>query len=467
MSDYFAAADPAGILRDYPLGKGFLAGPARLSRDELEALRERRFLSLIARAWQVPFYQRRWAAVGLEPADIAAIEDIVKIPPYSKTDLIESIERHPPFGDFHGLDMSDPARSNVVLHTTSGTTGEPQPLFFGPRDREVQNALLARTYLLQGLKASDVVHATYGFGMVNGGHYIREAVLHFTKALLLPAGTGAETASVQQVRLMQRFGATVLVGFTDFLKRLAEVAGEIGLEPGRELPIRMISGHLGTEDREILARAWGGAAVFDWYGVGDTGVIAAEGPDRDGLIVWEDAHMVEILDPVQGSEMAAGQAGEICVTSLFKRDVYPIVRFNTHDVSAWLPDRFDDTIGFRRIAGFQGRTDSMVKLRGINVYPTAIGDLLAAQDKLNGEFVCLVENVDGRDEMTVKAETRLAMEAADRSLRQATADHLRQQIGVSITVELTPPGGTAAESQIESRQKPLRLIDRRGTNPAS
>ena len=89
--------------------------------------------------------------------------------------------------------------------------------------------------------------------------------------------------------------------------------------------------------------------------------------------------MVEILDPAEGSEMAAGQAGEICVTSLFKRDVYPIVRFNTHDVSAWLPDRFDAKIGFRRIAGFQGRTDSMVKLRGINVYPTAIGDLLAAQ----------------------------------------------------------------------------------------
>ncbi len=454
MSRYFAAADGAEILRQYPIGEAFLRGPARLSRDELEDLRQRRFLALVARGWSVPFYDRRWRAAGLEPGDIRRLEDISKLPPYAKADLIESIEAHPPFGDFHGLDMADPNRASVVLHTTSGTTGEAQPLFFGAWDREVQNALLARAYLLQGLRDDDVVHATYGFGMVNGGHYIREAILHFTNALLLPAGTGAETRSEQQIRLMRQFGATVLVGFADFLKRLAQVAAEAGWRPS----VRMISGHLGQEDRGALSALWGGAEVFDWYGVGDTGVIAAEGPSHDGLHVWEDAHVVEILDPASGAPQGEGAPGDICVTVLFKHDVYPVIRFNTHDVSAWLPAGGDGAIGFRRLAGFQGRSDSMVKLRGINVYPTAIGALLGGIEGVGGEFVCRVRALGGRDEMTVMVE---ANEPNVECLRTRIADILRQAIGVAIGVELAPPGATAAATQIEARQKPIRLIDER------
>ena len=106
--------------------------------------------------------------------------------------------------------------------------------------------------------------------MVNGGHYIREALLHWTKCLLLPAGTGLETRSEQQVELMRGFGATVLVGFVDYIKRLAQVAREKGIEPGRDVKIRMISGHVGREDRDAISAAWGGAEVYDWYGVADT-----------------------------------------------------------------------------------------------------------------------------------------------------------------------------------------------------
>ena len=122
-----------------------------------------------------------------------------------------SVAHAPPLGDYHGLSDAQDGKSRVILHTTSGTTGDPQPLFFGAPDREIQNILLARAYLLQGLLPNDVVHSVYGFGMVNGGHYLRETIIHNTTALLLPAGTGAETRSRQQVDLMHRFGATVLV----------------------------------------------------------------------------------------------------------------------------------------------------------------------------------------------------------------------------------------------------------------
>ena len=200
-----------------------------------------------------------------------------------------SIAEHPPLGDFHGR-----GENPVILHTTSGTTGRPQTLLFGPRGREVGNLLVGRMYRWLGLNDRDVVQSVYGHGMINGGHYIREAVTHFTNALFLSAGTGIETRSAQQVRLMADFGVTVMVGFVDYVRKLAEVAEAEGLKDS--INLRMIIGHLGTEDRSAIERAWPGAKAYDWYGVGDTGSIAGEGPERDGLYVWEDAHYLELVD---------------------------------------------------------------------------------------------------------------------------------------------------------------------------
>ena len=228
MIGYFDRVEHRRLPLLYPLGQAFLDGPARMSRDALHALQARRFLAVLDRAWQVPFYRKLWSARGIEPGDIRGLDDIGKLPTFSKSDLVRSVSEHPPFGDFHGADMGSPGGPGVILHTTSGTTGAPQPVFFGTRDREIQNLLLARAYLLQGLRPDDVVHSVYGFGMVNGGHYIREAVLHWTECLLLPAGTGLETRSEQQVELMRTFGATVIVGFVDYVKRLAQVARDAG-----------------------------------------------------------------------------------------------------------------------------------------------------------------------------------------------------------------------------------------------
>ena len=255
---------------------------------------------------------------------------------------------------------------------------------------------------------------------------------------------------------MHRFGATVLVGFSDFLRKLAEVAKEAGLEPGKDLPIRMISGHLDHTSREGLADIWGGADTFDWYGVGDTGIIAAEGPRRDGLYLWEDAHFVEMLDPNSGQPVADTAPGNICVTVLFKDTVYPIIRFDTQDVSTLLPADPASGIGFRRITGFGGRSDNMVKLRGINLYPTAIAPLLQGLDGFTGEYVCRINS--RRDEMTVIAEYA----GDDRRAPSQLAQHLREQLGVRVAIELVAPGQTAPLTGLEQRQKPRRLIDEDG-----
>lgn len=462
MSRYFEQMQLPRLRAEYPMGGAFLDGVARQSRDETRALQNHRFLKLMQRAWQVPFYRRRWADAGIEPGDIRGLDDLEKLPAFSKADLMASVEANPPFGDYHGVDLSGGWRPDIVFQTTSGTTGAPQPLFFGAHDRELQNLLLARAYRFQGLGRRDVVHSVYGHGMVNGGHYVREAILHFTDALLLSAGTGLETRSRQQVDIMHRFGATAIVGFVNYIKYLAEVAREAGLEPGRDIPVRLISGHLGQEDRAALSAAWGGAEVFDWYGVGDTGIIAAEGPDRDGLYVWDDAHVVEILDPDTGAVLPPGESGNICVTVLFKADLYPVIRFDTKDVSSFLTAPAATGLTLNRLAGFQGRSDNMVKLRGVNVYPTAIGAYLEPHPATTGEYVCRVGRDGDRDQMTVVVELR---GDADRglALQDEIAALLRQKLGVEVAVDLVGPGETAPLTQIEARQKPIRLIDERFT----
>ena len=373
---------------------------------------------------------------------------------------MESVESFPPFGDFVGPEGWQVNR-RIVMHTTSGTTGAPQPLFYGPRDREIQNLLLARAYLFQGLKTTDTVHSVYGFGMVNGGHYIREAILHYTNALLLSAGTGLETRSEQQIDLMRRYGVNVIVGFADYIMKLAEVARQMGLEPGVDLKIRMISGHMAGDDGPSLSETWGGAECFDWYGVGDTGIIAAEGPDHNGLYIWEDAHIVEIIDPDTAEPVAEGVSGNICDTVLFKDSVYPIIRFDTKDVSTMLPAQGDLGLPLRRLAGFQGRSDNMVKLRGINVYPTGIGVILREINQLNGEYFCRVRTDNtGADSMSVVCETA-TQRSNNIQIKKRTETVLRQKLGVGVEVILVDPGETAKITQINARQKPIRLVDER------
>jgi phenylacetate-CoA ligase len=445
---YFECLDIRQILADYPVGDDFVTRYRRISRDEIRALQEAQFTRLMARGWQIPFYQRLWGAKGIAPGDIRSLDDITRLPVYDKTDLMASVNAHPPYGDFDGRG-SNP----VIFHTTSGTTGRPQPLMFGPKGREVTNLLVGRMYRWMGLQSSDVVHSVYGHGMINGGHYIREAVTHFTNALFLSAGTGIETRSINQVNLMADFGVTAMVGFVDYIRKLAEVAEAEKLFD--RIKLKMIIGHLGTEDRAATEAAWHGAKAYDWYGVGDTGSIAGEGPDRDGLYVWEDAQYLELLDVESGTPVRFGETGDMVVTCLFKDDIAPCIRFNTHDITHELGGQGE--IGFRRISGFKGRSDNMVKLRGINIFPHAIAALIENRADLTGEYVCtLARDAAGRDEMLVTIESRGGTDVV------ALAELLRRGLGVEVSVALCGPGDTAPATQIDVRQKPIRLIDRRG-----
>lgn len=456
---YLGAIDAGALLDEFPIGEAFLERFRTISTDELRAQQEARFARVMSRAWRTGFYRRLWGDRGIEPGDIRSLDDLPKLPTFDKNDLMDSIARKPPLGDFDGADGYPPGeRPPVILHTTSGTTGRPQVILYGPRGRELQNLLLARAYRLQGLTDDDVVHSVYGHGLVNGGHYIRETFTHWTRALFVPAGTGVETRSVTQVELMRDFGATVIVGFGDYIKHLADVARQQGLDPARDLRVRMVCGHVGG-DKPVVSQAWGGVPVYDWYGVADTGIIAGDGPDDAGLYVWEDAHWLELLDIETDQPVPHGQSGNMVVTVLFKDDIYPMIRFNTHDVTAFRTDTSPLGLKLRRIHGFLGRSDNMVKLRGINVFPQGIGTLLAEMQGYAGDYVCrVVRDAAGRDELTVLIEVddpgAAGLEAAYRSM-------LKAKLGVELLVSFHPRKSLGALTQIESRQKPIRLIDER------
>ena len=457
---YFEAVDIAGLMQEFPVGHAFTKKFSGMTSTVLRAHQNRLFKRQLQRAWQLPFYQRLWGTAGIKPADIQSVDHIARLPSFDKQDIMAAIERHPPLGDHHGREI--PVNGKIfpmILHATSGTTGKPQPLLFSPRTREVHKILLARAYTLQGLLPTDVVHSVYGHGPVNGGHYIREAVIHHTGATFFSAGTGVETPSVKQVEFMRDYGATVIVGFADYIKRLAEVARECGLVPGKDIPVRMISGHLAKGARQALSDAWGGVEMFDWYGVGDTGLIAAEGPDHDGMHIMEDAHWVEICHVDTGAGVTHGESGDLVVTCLFTEDIFPIIRFNTHDVTRCLAGESALELPFRRMEGFLGRSDNMVKLRGINVFPQALSSILGDSPGFNGEFLCtLTSDVSGRENLLVSIECTGGLTDALRDSYQAL---LKQKLGVEVQVELVAPTSLAGLTGVETRQKPIRLIDKR------
>ena len=459
---YFDCINADAFRAEHPIGDEFMAFAKNISRDELFSRQDRQFKSCVARAWKTPFYQRLWGEKGIEPGDINGLADIEKLPTYDKSDLMASIALKPPFGDFDGLESyPDNERPPIKFHTTSGTTGRPQVIIFGPKTREVQNMLLARLYHMHGIGLGDVVHSVYGHGPINGGHYIREAVTHWTQALFVSAGTGIETRSVKQVEMMRDFGATAIVGFADYIKKLAKVAKEAGIVPGVDIPVKVVSGHMGREDKKSVSEMWGGAKCFDWYGVGDTGAIAGEGPDQDGLYVMEDAQYLEICDIDTGKPVNDGEKGDMICTCLFKDDVYPIIRFNTHDVTAERSGTSSLGLNYRRIEGFLGRSDNMVKLRGINLFPQAIGPLLKDIEAFGGEYYCRVDrDKTGRDDMIVVAECKASSDEYAK-LRPRFEEVLKQKLGIAIGAELVPVGKTAPITQVDARQKPIRLVDTR------
>jgi phenylacetate-CoA ligase len=273
-------------------------------------------------------------------------------------------------------------------------------------------------------------------------------------------GTGKNTPTRRQIEILRAWGTRVLIGFPAYLRHMALVArDEMHLDP-RELGIRSIDAALGPEDRGSVESLWG-APVYDFYGAHESGMIAAECVFQDGMHIQEDAFIVEILDVGTGLPVPPGAPGNVCVTTLFKHSA-PLIRYNIADVSSFRPGRCACGSTLQRLGAIAGRSDTMVKLRGVNVFPEAIGAMVVADRRTIGEYLGVVERegAAGRDAMRVDVESAVAP-GERAALRRDLEARLNEALGVAIRVEVVEPGALALDTGVARDTKPKRLLDRR------
>lgn len=457
---YPNALDFQQLLRDYPPPPDYFNTTAKLSRDELRALQEKRFLKTMERGWEIPFFQRHWGQAGMQRGDIRGLDDLQKVPPYDVSHIRDSIARNPPFGDFMGVSPEDGKRMPLVLQTSGGTTGLPRPMLYTPQDRETMSILGGRRFAMHGIRPGDMVLITYSLGLGNGGMAPREALWFYTGAVPVPAGSGAGTPTRRQIELIKAWGIKVILGFPAYLRHMALVArDEMGIDP-KSLGIRLLGTHLGVEKRELIEDLWG-APAFDMYGTHESGMLAAECQHQRGMHVMEDAFILEMADPETGKIVPDGERGTVYITTLYKWGA-PQIRFNVNDISAWQTGACTCGNTSRRLQRIFGRNDNMVKLRGMNVFPEAIGAALLEDDRSNGEFFCFVDHVGEAltDHMNVMVEA--AGPGVDRqALKTDFERRLKEVLGVRVEVTPVDKGQLDPHTGTSSTSKVKRLLDRR------
>ncbi|MBX9738881.1 MAG: hypothetical protein K2X62_02350 [Beijerinckiaceae bacterium] len=456
---YYAALDFEKLWEAFPPAPDYFETTYLLSRDAMRAMQESRFLDQMKRAWDIPFYQRHWGEAGLEAGDIRSLDDLRKIPAFSVHDLRDAIARNPPWGDFIGLDPDSDDPMPLAMQTSGGTTGLPRPMIYSPQDREVMNIITGRRLYMQGVRPFDLVQVTLSLGLSNGGFLAREGIWKYTGAVPVMTGSGAQTPTRRQIEIMLAWKSKHLVGFPAYLRHIGHVLrDEQNVDP-RSLGLRSLIVHLGTDDRKPLEELWG-ADVFDTYGTNECGSLAAECSEKNGMHVFEDAFFLEMIDPENGRDVADGERGAIYQTTLFKH-LAPLIRFNSNDVSAFKTGACACGCTHRRIDRIFGRSDNMVKLRGTNIFPEAIGALVSETRESNGEYVCIVDPAHGgQDEMTVKIEVGdVAVQGA--IVEKTLAERLKLSLGVKMKVVACEPGSLSALTGLKDNSKVRRLIDNR------
>jgi phenylacetate-CoA ligase len=452
----FEAIDYTALMRAYPPPPEYFEtewyrDPESIEQRQLARLRER-----AAQAWRVPFFRRRWEAAGFDPGQLRSLEDLWRAPAYSVDDIRKSIEEHPPLGDYQGVRIEDAAREPVRIFMSGATTGKPRPTLYTQWDREVGAILTARALYLQGVRPGDVVVNAWAYSTHNGAFNFDEALHRWLSCVVITTGTGNVTSSRRQVELARDYRASAILTTGDYLLHLADVAREMGLDPKRDLSLRALPN---VGDREKLEATFG-IPCYRSYGFHEVQWVAVECPERDGLHVFEDAYVVQIVDPETGERLPDGEQGSLCVTELYKTGS-PQFRYNIMDLSTLYPrERCACGSWLRKIAPFAGRGDQMVKLRGVNVWPEAVGTIALDDPRLEAEWFVRAVREGNRDDMIAHVVTR-APASEHAAIAAAAEARLKERLGLRIRVEVAGPGALDAWTEIHTAPKPKRFRDER------
>ncbi|NMF91322.1 phenylacetate--CoA ligase PaaK [Aromatoleum petrolei] len=418
------------------------------SRDELSALQLERLKKTVQHAYDnVPHYRRSFEAAGVHPSDLKTLADLSKFPFTVKKDFRDNY----PFGLF-----AVPREEVVRVHASSGTTGKPTVVGYTQNDINNWANLVARSIYAAGGRKGDVVHISYGYGLFTGGmgaHYGAERL----GCTVVPM-SGGQTE--RQVQLIQDFQPKVIMVTPSYMLNILEQFVRQGLDPAdSSLKIGIFGAEPWTEAmrHEIEARA--GIDAVDIYGLSEVmgpGVASECIESKDGPVIWEDHFYPEIIDPETGEVLPDGEEGELVFTSLSK-EALPVIRYRTRDLTRLLPPT---SRSMRRIGKITGRSDDMLIIRGVNVFPSQIEELILKQKELSPHYQIELTRDGHMDKMEVVVE--LSPEAADLGpLRQQEIGKLLQHniksyIGISTKTTMAQPG-----SLFRSVGKAKRLIDKR------
>ncbi|TCC11521.1 phenylacetate--CoA ligase PaaK [Kribbella soli] len=399
----------------------------QLSVDELRARQLSLLQATVRRAYEnVPHYRSVLDGVGFKPDDLQSLADLSRLPFTAKKDLRDNY----PFGMF-AVPRTEVAR----VHASSGTTGRPTVVGYTKNDLDNWADLMARSIRAAGGRAGDVCHVAYGYGLFTGGlgaHYGAERL----GCTVVPVSGGM---TERQVDLIRDFGARIIMVTPSYFLSIVDEMAARGLDPrDTSLRIGIFGAEPWTEQMRTEVEERTGIHAVDIYGLSEVmgpGVAQECVETKDGLHIWEDHFYPEIIDPVTGEVLPDGSEGELVFTTLTK-EAFPVLRYRTRDLTRLLPGTARP--GLRRMEKITGRTDDMMIVRGVNVFPTQIEEQILLVEGLTPHYLCVLTRPNRLDELTVQVEAAPGL--TDHTTAATTLAHrIKDRVGVTATVEVVAP----------------------------
>ncbi len=416
------------------------------SLDELRALQLDRLRTTLTRVYDnVPHYRRAFDDAGVGP-DIESLADLARFPFTGKEDLRQNY----PFGMF-----AVPREQVNRVHASSGTTGKPTVVGYTADDLETWSELMARSIRVAGGRPGDVLHVAYGYGLFTGGlgaHYGAERL----GCTVVPVSGGM---TPRQVQLIVDFEPRVIMVTPSYFLAILDEMESQGVDPlSTSLEIGIFGAEPWTDEMRHEVERRSGIQAVDIYGLSEVmgpGVSQEAVETKDGLHLWEDHFYPEIIDPVTHEVLPDGEEGELVFTSLSKQAM-PVIRYRTRDLTRLLPGTAHPA--FRRMQKVTGRTDDMMIVRGVNVFPTQVEERILEIEGLTPHYLCVLTRPGNLDELTVQVEAHESVAASDRNaLGERLVERVKTTIGTTVRVEVLAP-----HSLERSLGKAKRISDRRG-----
>jgi phenylacetate-CoA ligase len=415
------------------------------SRDEIEALQLQRLRWTVQHAYDnVPHYRKAFDDKGVHPSDLKTLADIAKFPFTSKKDLRDNY----PFGLF-----AVPREQITRIHASSGTTGKPTVVGYTKKDIDVWADLVARSIRAAGGKAGDLIHIAYGYGLFTGGlgaHYGAERA----GCTVIPM-SGGQTE--KQVQLITDFKPDIIMVTPSYMQVIIEEMQRQGMDPAKSsLRIGIFGAEPWTEAMRQELQTKGGLDAVDIYGLSEVmgpGVASECVETKDGPVIWEDHFLAEIIDPDTGEVLPDGAEGELVFTSLSK-EAMPIIRYRTRDLTRLLPPT---ARSFRRMGKIVGRSDDMLIIRGVNVFPTQIEEIVLQNEQLSGQYQIVVTRDGNLDQVAVRCELQPGNAGEKQQLADWVQQRIKTMIGISTAVEVL--GSDSIERTLVGKAR--RVIDKR------